>query len=974
MSANFTIGQRWISQNEPQLGLGVIVEVSGRLVTISFPAAAERRNYATDQSPLTRVEYQIGDEIITSDEGRYKVVETYENRGLIIYNCTDELGQQHIVPEIEISSFVTFTSPSQRLLNCQIDSDIIFKLRVSTIQFIDHLQRSSANGLIGSRTSLLPHQLYIAHEVSKRFAPRTLLADEVGLGKTIEAGMIAHQQLHAGFISRILIVVPESLVHQWLVEMIRRFNLHFSVFDQERMQTDQSHMETDSGITLYDEASNSSKEKQSDDSLPNPFESEQLIICSIDLLTSNSQCLNNIKLAGFDMLIVDEAHHLGWSLETSSPEYECISMLSVVCPGVLLLTATPESIGLENYYAQLSLLDPSRFQNFAQFKKEQISFKQLGELVDSLLQVTQQLSNSTDKIELDSKLLSELQLLLPTDAISQNRPNKIQVFKWIDYLVDIHGTSRVLFRNTRSAIGGFQDRVVNHYALETVQQYNSFEGKQMICPETNIKDKAWLDFDPRVKWLIEFLKEVRPAKVLLICTHFQTAIALEHYLQLSKGINSAAFHEQLSILERDRAAAYFADEIQGAQILICSEIGSEGRNFQFANNLILFDLPLNPDLLEQRIGRLDRIGQSKTIHIHVPYIKGTAQELLFIWYQQGLNQFTQTFSSAKKVFDENSAELFKSFDDWSTNNHKVQKFIKKVYERSQIIKQESEQGKDKLLEYNSCRMDVSQSIINEIIKFEEEVSFDMYMEQVFDAFNIDYIEHSENIKIIEPIESIQNDVFLKLKNDRMTITTDRATALVREDVEFFSFEHPMIEDVMDFIITGDFGNATMATVSLNNINPGSIFLETVFACECLSPKHMQLQRFLPLSPIRFFHDEKHRDIGHVLTHEKLNQHCKSLAANIIKPIVPHIRSKVEKMLEQMEKLAHKKIDELKENAINEHQQYLNFELERLRSLQKINSSVRTEEIIFLEEQIDSGKAYLQRANYKLQAIRVILTV
>ncbi|MCO6763725.1 hypothetical protein KQH43_32020, partial [Streptomyces sp. EL5] len=79
-------------------------------------------------------------------------------------------------------------------------------------------------------------------------------------------------------------------------------------------------------------------------------------------------------------------------------------------------------------------------------------------------------------------------------------------------------------------------------------------------------------------------------------------------------------HEGMSILERDRAAAYFADEEFGAQVLICSEIGSEGRNFQFAHHLVLFDLPAHPDLLEQRIGRLDRIGQRHTIQLHVPYL------------------------------------------------------------------------------------------------------------------------------------------------------------------------------------------------------------------------------------------------------------------------------------------------------------------------------------------------------------------
>ena len=96
------------------------------------------------------------------------------------------------------------------------------------------------------------------------------------------------------------------------------------------------------------------------------------------------------------------------------------------------------------------------------------------------------------------------------------------------------------------------------------------------------------------------------------------------------------FHEGLPLVQRDRNAAWFA-EPDGAQLLICSEIGSEGRNFQFAHHLVLFDLPLNPGLLEQRIGRLDRIGQTQTIRIHVPYVESSSEECVLDWYHRGLD-------------------------------------------------------------------------------------------------------------------------------------------------------------------------------------------------------------------------------------------------------------------------------------------------------------------------------------------------
>lgn len=108
-----------------------------------------------------------------------------------------------------------------------------------------------------------------------------------------------------------------------------------------------------------------------------------------------------------------------------------------------------------------------------------------------------------------------------------------------------------------------------------------------------------------------YLTSHRSQKVLVICAKAATALQLEQVLREREGIRAAVFHEGMSIIERDRAAAWFAEEDTGAQVLLCSEIGSEGRNFQFASNPVMFDLPFNPDLLEQRIGRLDRIGRAR---------------------------------------------------------------------------------------------------------------------------------------------------------------------------------------------------------------------------------------------------------------------------------------------------------------------------------------------------------------------------
>ena len=204
---DFVAGQRWVSHTEAQLGLGIVSSVADRLITVSFPAVEEERSYAAKSAPLSRVIYKVGDEIATQDGKQLIIEEILENNGLLIYFASDTAGESHIVPELQLDCFVQFTSPLQRLFSSQLDSGDVFQLRVKTLHQKHRLQQSGVTGLLGSRTSLLAHQVYIANEVAQRYAPRVLLADEVGLGKTIEAGLIIHAQRVQGRAERVFVPV-----------------------------------------------------------------------------------------------------------------------------------------------------------------------------------------------------------------------------------------------------------------------------------------------------------------------------------------------------------------------------------------------------------------------------------------------------------------------------------------------------------------------------------------------------------------------------------------------------------------------------------------------------------------------------------------------------------------------------------------------------------------------------------------------
>ncbi|MFI4919684.1 MAG: RNA polymerase-associated protein RapA [Legionellales bacterium] len=948
----FIIGQRWISNTESQLGLGIITNFSGRQVTVSFPAAEEERIYATDNPPLSRIVYKEGEELVTGDLHKIKITDIKESHGLLIYIGLDESGTAHTVKEQALNCFITLSTPEQRLFSGLLDKLNSYKLRIDTLNHISRLQQSKVTGLLGSRTNHLPHQVYIAHEIAQRYAPRVLLADEVGLGKTIEAGMILHYQLHTGRAQRVLIVVPNTLIHQWLVEMRRRFNLYFSIFDQNRYD-DMQH------DALDDEDTEDGETKIITGNL---FETEQLVLCSLDFLMNNKQAREQATAAHWDLLVVDEAHHLHWSEEVQSPEYTCIEELATQSKGLLLLTATPEQVGIQSHFARLRLLDPARFYDFAVFQKEEEHYQSINQLVQKIIGHQETTQTNELNAELKAQLETHLGEKIPTNC---NESIKI--------LLDRHGTGRVLFRNTRAAIQGFPPRHVHQYPLLQPQAYKAIieqAGIASLYPEHQLSQDAWMEHDPRVEWLASKINELRPEKVLVICAKAKTAIALEQYLKLKAGIRSSAFHEGLSIIERDRAAAYFSEQEQGAQALICSEIGSEGRNFQFAHHLVLFDLPLNPDLLEQRIGRLDRIGQLHDIQIHVPYLVDTAQETLFRWYHEGINLFEQSCSVGCSIYEVFEEELLANLVE--TNKTALDKLIIETRTHTDRINQELNQGRDKLLEMNSCNRPLAEALIAAIEAEENNIELASYMEKIFYEYGVDHELHSEHAEILRPTDQMKTGYFPGLKEDGITITYSRPKALVREDMEFLSWEHPMVHESMDIILSSELGNTSLTTISVKSIAPGTLFLEAFYTINCAAPKHLQLDRFVPATPIRVLMDLSGKNLSKVLGYDQLNNLCKPIKLHLGAAIIKQIRDDVETILAHSNKAAEAQMIDTIECAKIQMVESIKHEINRLEALQKTNPSIRNDEIRYFKNQLVDSEQFIDNATLKLQALRVVI--
>ena len=935
---NFVVGQRWLSHADPQLGLGIITAIETRRISVLFPAVDEERTYSLDNAPLSRIAFRIGDKINVRDTLELTVTAVDDARGLLMYTGVDADGNEHRVAELQLSAHVQLHSPQQRLSSGQCDSNALFALRIETLEHLQRLQQSNAAGLIGARTNLLPHQVFIAQRVAQRFAPRVLLADEVGLGKTIEAGMIVHQQLLSGRTQRVLLLLPVNLQHQWLVEMLRRFNLRFALFDDERYAAS----------------------LESGDS--NPFESEQLVLCAIDWLAHTPEALQYALAARWDLTVVDEAHHLHCTFaddgkQNASVEYRCVEQLAAHSAGLILLTATPEQAGIDSHFARLRLLDPARFHDLAQFKAEAAHYPALNNIV-------QQLLANPDGV---AQLVPQLRDLLGDEPGGDL--TKYSSSELIQQLLDRHGTGRVLFRNTRAAVQGFPERRLQAHALPIPDIYAELHDQ--LYPETQTTEAQWLKHDPRVQWLEQLLKTLRPAKVLVICAHAQTAIALEQHLHLRAGIRSAAFHEGLTLIERDRAAAWFAETDLGAQTLVCSEIGSEGRNFQFAQHLVLFDLPGNPDLLEQRIGRLDRIGQGAHIDIHVPHLENSAQQVLFRWYHEGLDAFQRTCAAGFVLYEKYEQVLQQQLI--SIDAEKLDAILKDTARDAETLRIALEEGRDALLELNSCNKTEAQQVIDTIIASEASEVLQGYLERVWDNFGIDHETHSEHAVVVRPSEQMLVSHFPELSEEGFTATFERTQALARDDMEFVSWEHPHARGAMEMIIGGEYGNAAIASITVKGLPPGTLLLEAVYSPHCPAPRHLQIERFLPATPLRFIVDRNGKNLSAVLPHAKLNTLCSNVPRTTAPAIIGRVRGEISAMQEQSAKLAAAELPKLIETARAAMTQSLRAESARLIALQKVNPAIRADEIEFLHEQLGQGLQTIASATLQLQALRLIVT-
>jgi len=919
----FAPGQRWISETQAEFGLALILSSDHAHVKAYYPAVGETLTYAARNAPLRRVAFEPGDTVRDQKGEAFVVATVREEEKRLVY--IDAEGRE--LPESQLSDTMNTQRPEQRLLSGVSDDPRLWALRQWAIRAQHEARASEVRGLVGGRISLIPHQLFIAEEVANRAAPRVLLADEVGLGKTIEACLILHRLHLCGRASRVLILVPDALVNQWFVELYRRFSLSFAIHDEARA------VSIESGAGGAGEGA-----------AVNPFFDDQFILCATSWIASHPRRAAQAAEGAWDLLVVDEAHHLEWSLESSSPAYDAVEAIARRSAGLLLLTATPEQLGREGHFARLRLLDPARFSDLDEFVRESDKYRAISELADRL----------RGDGELKAKDLKAIAKLLGAETAERLKEDATQPRRDAARLalIDLHGPGRVLFRNRRLVLDTFPKRVA-HLA-------------PLACAEES-------SFETKLAWLVKLLK-ARPEEKFLLITHArETVEAIEAGLRELISASAAVFHEGLTLLQRDKNAAWFADAETGARLLICSEIGSEGRNFQFAHHLVLFDLPDDPGLLEQRIGRLDRIGQTADIHIHVPFVEGTTEELKALWYHRGLGAFEQTLHGAGTIHRKFRDELARlGGADPVDREAALVDFLDTTRAFKKQLDAELEAGRDHLLEMSSFDRDQGQALVSQIQAIDEDNRLEQLMLKVFDHFGVTVNDLGDRSYVLTPEHLFSAETFPGLPEDGLAVTFDRTLALAREDIAFLTQDHPLVMGALESLVATDHGNA--AFFRLENAGEQLLMVETVCVLECVAPERLHAERFLPSKPVRTIVDQKGRDRTSDFDLERIRRDGRPGPSTFLREKSRALRATVPPLLEVAQRESETVAAQIREGALERMNETLGAEIERLERLRGMGHPVRDEEVALLVEARGELACHLAETPLRLDSVRLILAM
>ena len=510
------------------------------------------------------------------------------------------------------------------------------------VTLLSKIKNETAGGFLSSLASgiiPLPHQLHVLNRAMETNNIRYILADEVGLGKTIEAGMIIRELKSRGLVSRILVVCPTGLVTQWASEMQEKFHEKFQVilpsdYDTIRRLTDNDDVygQFDQVISPMDSIKPIEKHAGWSEEKVEKYNEERIY---------------SIINSGWDLIIIDEAHRVAGS-SGEVARYKLGNLLAQASPYLLLLSATPHNGKTEPFLRLIRLLDADAFPNAKSIVREQVApfliRTEKREAIDNngnLLfknRITHLVTISWDE---RNNLQRELYEMVSSyvaktynKALRNRKKNMCLIFLLIIMQRMVTSSTAAIRQSLerrlnvlleqRTCVGNLREEDLDELniedgvedALEAISLDMELEIEELKQIISLAKQAQFQNQDAKVEPLLNeidaILSEDRTQKVII----FTEFVATQTYLQellVNRGYTVTILNGGMSIDERNAAMQEFKTS---TSIFISTDAGGEGLNLQFANIIINYDLPWNPMKIEQRCGRVDRIGQQRDVHIY----------------------------------------------------------------------------------------------------------------------------------------------------------------------------------------------------------------------------------------------------------------------------------------------------------------------------------------------------------------------
>ena len=948
----FTKGMKIVHRAQSAWGVGHVIAVSDDPPRLSaqFPGRGKEPVILSSRDQqLTRYRFPPDTPALLADGSEARVLRALPGPSAELARYTVETPgkKPSIKSEAELRAITPRAGPLEQLASGRWGTPEDYQLRTEVVR-LDLERRADALGaLFASRVYVKPHQVSVAHQVLAAPQPRFVLADEVGLGKTIEAGLVLSGLLHAGLVKRCLVVAPSHLTVQWLAELFHKFNLLFTLMDPDRAREARETIASDplpveDGVTLTGGEDDSAGAAPAGaapegpgltsslddddiagviDALPpdatledklravigqalkkpprgergregkkpaasakaarepagkgapepaakaaqepdakaarepakgsTPWSEHSLVITSLEWLSRSREEAGEAADAGWDLVIIDEAHHL-----RGERAYEVATALAARTWGLLLLTATPLQLDPAEYHALLRLVDPAPAATEAELRARLERQGDLSALVRELLAG-------------DATAAARIAMLFPDDKALR----ALHGDPLLQHLAESYGLSARLLRNRRAIVGGFTPRVLTKVDVAPSPEEQALDlDVRAALATAKLPSGAVLTsllrrlgssppalaaglsanglgklavratalaaegHDSKLEAFRRLVFEDLPGEKILVFAEARETI---DYLRaaLARGktpLEALAYVGDLGPAERDKLVARFRDP-DGPRVLLCTELGGEGRNFQHCHVLVNYDLAWSPAAIEQRIGRIDRIGQSREVRIYAFRPEGTLAARVLDVLDAGVGVFTEPVGGLDPVLERVEGELTALGASANDDEKEWARVTRAIGDRVSKARKEVARAFDPLLDRRSCDLPSVRGLAERGARrmgarlpsgSDAGAALGAVAEHLERRLEAVTIEAAKRIGLAVDIEvdvlpgEVSFNVGPELKvdalagfdlsQDRTVLGSFRRTvAVAHEEHDSFATGHPLVEALFGWVRDGELGRATV---------------------------------------------------------------------------------------------------------------------------------------------------------------------